>query len=71
MNPRISPVFAASNSVFKSAPATKMDFFADAMIRPRSKRLSPQHRLLIHSSRVAASKMFAPELGRSNVSTQM
>ena len=72
MNARISPVCAPCNMVFKSAPAMKMDFFADAIITPRNEASrSITSRCSFNSSRVAASKMLAPDSGRSNVSRQM
>jgi hypothetical protein len=72
MNARISPDCACCNSVFKSAPAMKIDFFGDAMIRPRrAASFSMKSRCSFNSSSVASSKMFAPDSGRSNVSTQI
>src|SRR4029077_11398202 len=72
MNARMSPDCACCNNVFESAPAIKIDFFADAIIRPRNEEsLSTKSRCSFNSSSVAASKMFAPESGRSNVRTQI
>ena len=72
MKPRISPVCACFSSVFKSAPAMKIDFFAEVTITPLieasfSIASTCSRRLSI----VAASKMFAPDSGRSKVRMQI
>src|ERR1051326_2493172 len=72
MNPRISPVCACLSNVLRSAPAMKIDFFAEATITPLidasfSIASTCSRRLSI----VAASKMFAPDSGRSKVRTQI
>jgi len=55
----------------KSAPAMKIDLFAEVIIKPR-KELSRSIASTCSPSSlmVAASKMLAPDSGRSNVSTQ-
>ncbi len=71
MKSRSSPVCPCCKSAFRSAPAMKIDFFAEEIIRPRNDApLSIRSTCSFSSFSVAASKMFAPDSGRSNVSTQ-
>ena len=72
MKARSSPVCACRKSVCKSAPAMKIDFFAEVTMTPvtelsHSIASKCPRRLFI----VGASKMFAPDSGRSKLRTQI
>src|ERR1700731_556480 len=70
-NARNPPVWACFKRVFKSAPAIKIDFLAEAMIKPRSdESFSIRSTCSFNSLSVAASKIFAPDSGRSKMSRQ-
>ena len=72
MKARSSPVCACLSSVLRSAPAIKIDFFADVTITPRTDgSFSIASRCSLRFCMVGASKIFAPDSGRSKVSTQI
>ena len=70
-NPDYRGVFAFDNCV-RSAPATKIDFFALVMTNPLRLELQSMKLMwLFRSTSVALSKMFAAESGRSKVTVQI
>src|SRR5438067_2351791 len=72
MKARSSPVCACLSSVLRSAPAMKIDFFAEVTMTPLiDASFSIASRCSLRFRIVGGSKMFAPDSDRSKVSRQI